>query len=241
MIGDFEIIPFRKELIKYFIDFNIEWLKSYFEVEPYDIDILENCEEQIINKGGFIFFGKKKNKIIGTFAFIKRKENLFELSKMAEKKEERGKGYGNKILEFTISFGEKNSWKEIYLYSSTKLENSIYLYKKYGYENDEIPNISTLKDEINLASNKFFDRLKKFDIEIKSNVYLKIENQNIQIVKGKDNNRHLYCDLDLRLLNRILHKKAHWNNAEIGTHINFKRIPNKMDPDVHTCMNFFHL
>lgn len=139
-MGDFEIIPFRKELIKYFIDFNIEWLKSYFEVEPYDIDILENCEEQIINKGGFIFFGKKKNKIIGTFAFIKRKENLFELSKMAVKKEERGKGYGNKILEFTISFGEKNSWKEIYLYSSTKLENSIYLYKKYGFKKTEFGN-----------------------------------------------------------------------------------------------------
>ena len=113
--------------------------------------------------------------------------------------------------------------------------------KKYEYENDEIPNISILKDEINLASNKFIDRLQKFNIEIKSNVYLKIKNESIQIVKGKDSSRHLYCDLDLRLLNRILHKKAHWNNAEIGTHINFKRIPNKMDPDVHTCMSFFHL
>jgi len=113
--------------------------------------------------------------------------------------------------------------------------------KKYEYENDEMPNVSKLKDEIILASNKFIDKVKKFNIELKSNVYLKIENENIQIVKGSENSRHLYCDLDLRLLKRILHKKAHWNSAEIGTHIDFKRIPNKMDPDVHTCLSFFTL
>ena len=85
------------------------------------------------------------------------------------------------------------------------------------------------------------ERVNKFNIKLNSNVYIKIENEDIQIVKGKDQNRALYCELDLKLLNRIIHKKAHWNNAEIGTHINFRRIPNKMDPDVHTCMSFFHL
>ena len=113
--------------------------------------------------------------------------------------------------------------------------------KKYEYEMDEMPNISKLKDEINLASSRLIDRVKKFKIELKSNVYLKIKDENIQIVKGNESNRHIYCDLDLRLLKRILHKKAHWNNAEIGTHINFKRIPNKMDVDVHICMSFFCL
>ena len=113
--------------------------------------------------------------------------------------------------------------------------------KKYEYENDQMPDVSELKNNINLASTRFIERVKKFNIELKSNIYLKIENEDIQIFKGKDTNRHLYCDLDLRLLNRILHKKAHWNSAEIGTHINFKRIPNKMDPDVHTCMSFFTL
>ena len=113
--------------------------------------------------------------------------------------------------------------------------------KKYDFENDEIPEISKLKNELNLAATKFVERIKKFNIELKTNVYLKVQNEDIKIIKGKENDRHLYCDLDLRLLSRIIHKKAHWNNAEIGTHINFKRVPNKMDPDVHTCMSFFHL
>ena len=113
--------------------------------------------------------------------------------------------------------------------------------KLYGYENDVMPDIIKLKNEINLASIKFIERVTRFNIQLNSNVYLKVENENIQIVKGNETNRNLYCYLDLRLLKRILHKKAHWNNAEIGTHINFKRIPNKMDPDIHTCMSFFHL
>ena len=113
--------------------------------------------------------------------------------------------------------------------------------KKYEYENDHMPDIFELKENINLASTRFIDRVKRFNIQLKSNVYLKIKNEVVQIVKGKDASRHLYCDLDLRLLNRILHKKAHWNSAQIGTHINFKRTPNKMEPDVHTCMSFFHL
>ncbi len=113
--------------------------------------------------------------------------------------------------------------------------------KKYAYEYDDMPEISELKNELKLASVKFIERIKRFNIELKSNVYLKINNENIKVIDGKEENRHLYCDLDLRLLKRILHKKAHWNNAEIGTHINFNRIPNKMDVDIETCMSFFHL
>ena len=133
-MSDFEIIPFNDKLVKFFIDFNIEWLESFFEVEPYDYEILKNCEALIINKGGYIFFAKHENEIIGTFAFINRGEKIYELVKMAIKPDQRGKGYGNKMIEFAISFGKKNNWKKVYLYSSTKLKNSIYLYKKHNFK-----------------------------------------------------------------------------------------------------------
>jgi len=113
--------------------------------------------------------------------------------------------------------------------------------KKYEYENDIMPDKPKLLAEIKIASEKFIERVKKFNIQLKSNVFIKIDDQNIQIIKGQDLDRNLYCDMDQRLLSRILNRKAHWNNAEIGTHINFRRVPNKMDPDVHTCMSFFHV
>ena len=47
--------------------------------------------------------------------------------------------------------------------------------------------------------------------------------------------------MDPKLIRRILDKKSHWNNAEIGAHINFFREPNIMEPDLHTSLSFFHL
>tara|TARA_B110000881_G_C18545201_1_gene500789 strand:+ start:169 stop:1419 length:1251 start_codon:yes stop_codon:yes gene_type:complete len=113
--------------------------------------------------------------------------------------------------------------------------------KKYDYENDDMPDIPKLINEIKIASNKMLESVKRFNIELNTNVFIEVDKKNIKIVEGQDKNRKLYCNLDLRLLNRILNRKAHWNNAEIGTHINFKRIPNNMDLDIHTCMSFFHL
>ena len=42
------------------------------------------------------------------------------------------------MIQFIISFGKKNNWKEIFLYSNTKLKNSIHLYNKYGFRKIEI-------------------------------------------------------------------------------------------------------
>lgn len=58
-----------------------------------------------------------------------------------------------------------------------------------------------------------------------------------ELCKGE---RELACTLDERLLAMILDRKAHWNNAEIGFHINFHRTPDHYDPDLHMMLSFFH-
>lgn len=121
----------------YFRDLNIAWLEEYFAVEPYDRKLLENCKEVIIDSGGFIFFGLAKGKVIGTLALIKLEEGSYELGKMAVDSAYRGQGYGNELLRFVIQFSERHHWKKLQLYSNTRLENSIYLYRKYGFV--EIP------------------------------------------------------------------------------------------------------
>lgn len=112
---------------------------------------------------------------------------------------------------------------------------------KYDYENEKPPNKNKLLNDILLAKKLFLKRIKKFNISLKTNVYISIYEKNIKIINGKDPNKFLFCIMDNRLLRRILDKKSHWNNAEIGTHIRFIRVPNKMEPDVHTSLSFFHL
>ena len=120
-----------------FKSLNLEWLNRYFKVEPIDELVLNNPKREIIDKGGFIFMIEKNSDIIGTFAFIKKSENIYEFSKMAIMPDERGNGYGNKAMKFLIQFANKKKWSRLILYSNTKLKNSIHLYKKYGFK--EIP------------------------------------------------------------------------------------------------------
>ena len=112
---------------------------------------------------------------------------------------------------------------------------------KYEYELDKEPDNIKIEEDIHLAKEKLISRIKKFNIDIKTNIFIEINEKKIPVYEDSDNNINLYCSLDNKLLRRILDKKAHWNNSEIGAHIHFKRIPNEMNPDVHTIMSFFHL
>jgi len=149
------IIPFESQYARYFRDLNIQWLEKYFHVEPKDVALLNECEKNIINKGGFIFFAAYNDKIVGCFAFIKIANKSYELGKMAVDTDYQGKKIGQKLLQYAIDFGENKSWDLITLYSSTKLNSALHIYKKYGFQEvvleDNLPYIrSDIKMELNL-------------------------------------------------------------------------------------------
>ena len=133
-------ISFRKFTsadAKAFKTLNIEWLETYFVVEAIDELVLSNPQAEIIDKGGFIFMACIDEQTVGTFAYIKKGEGVFEFSKMAVSPTLRGQGIGNQMMQFAIRFAEQHHWKKILLYSNTILENSIHLYRKYGFQ--EVP------------------------------------------------------------------------------------------------------
>jgi len=128
------ITNYQSSLSRHFYDLNIEWLKTYFYVEPFDEEVLSKPEKYIINKGGLIFFAFLGNDVIGTVALMPTLEpNTYELTKMAVSPNYRGYKIGQKLMRHCINFAKKNEYKTLLLYSNTKLENAIYIYKKYGF------------------------------------------------------------------------------------------------------------
>ena len=106
----------------------------FFYVEAYDENVLSQPDKYIINKGGFIFFAIKNEKVVGTVALMPtEKSRILELTKMAVLPEERGLKIGQQLLQHCIDFGKSQNLKALLLYSSTKLKNAIYLYRKYGF------------------------------------------------------------------------------------------------------------
>lgn len=133
-----KICPYSPDLRLFFKTLNEEWLKKYFVVEPYDATLLENCEKEIIDKGGHIFFGELDGIVIGTYALLAPKNGCVEIGKMAITAEHQGNGYGQQLLKHAVSTAAALGYKEMLLYSNRKLKNSIYIYRKFGFK--EIPN-----------------------------------------------------------------------------------------------------
>ena len=112
---------------------------------------------------------------------------------------------------------------------------------KYDYELEPVVNYSALKKDLILASKKMSERCKKILLIPDMDVEIEIDGKKINICKVDESKGLLSCSLDPRLLRKILDRAAHWNNAEIGCHIEFNRVPNYYSPDMHTMLQFLHL
>lgn len=127
-----EVIDYQEKYKYFFKKLNEEWLEKYFEVEPYDAEVLSKPEEYILDKGGKIFFAKENEDIIGTVALMP-KDGSYELTKMAVTDRLQSKGTGKLLMQKCIEESIKLGAKEIFLFSNTKLEKAINFYKKTGF------------------------------------------------------------------------------------------------------------
>jgi ribosomal protein S18 acetylase RimI-like enzyme len=128
-----QIIPFSTDLKEYIKTLNTEWLTKYFRIEEKDELVLSNPQEEIIDKGGMIFYAKYNNEILGTVSLMKIDDSTFELSKMAVSDKVQGLGIGNKLLLYSFAAAKENNIKKLILYSNRILSPAIHLYKKFGF------------------------------------------------------------------------------------------------------------
>ena len=110
-----EFISFDDSLTDEFRQMNLTWVQKYFEVEPADEVVLSDPRKNIIDKGGYIFFGKRGADITCTFALLKITDSEFELSKMAVKEAFLGQNMGNEMLTFCLDQAKKLGIKKLVL------------------------------------------------------------------------------------------------------------------------------
>ena len=120
---------------------------------------------------------------------------------------------------------------------------------RYPYQDEETPREDVLIDDMQKASIAMKERMHRYKLSSSFNIvvfafecgYSIYPTFNEVDLKENFDGNKLECRMDDRLLRRILDRKSHWNNAEIGAHINFIRSPNVYEPDLHTILQFFHL
>lgn len=132
--SEVEIVEYSPAFKKHFKALNYEWLEKYFQIEKEDEKILANPNAKIIKTGGAIFFACLDDKVVGTCALIKHRNDIYEIAKMAVTAKFQGRGIGRKLLQAVLTRAKKLGLTEIFLLTNERLESANHLYKKTGFQ-----------------------------------------------------------------------------------------------------------
>lgn len=131
-----QIVRFDDRYQNAFVSLNFEWIQKYFVVERHDLEQLNNPRQNILDRGGEIFFVIENDQVVGTCAMVPVENNGqlgYELAKMAVSPNCRGRGYGDLLIKTAIDWARSKDAGYVMLLSNTVLEPAIKLYKKHGF------------------------------------------------------------------------------------------------------------
>ncbi len=124
--------------------------------------------------------------------------------------------------------------------------------KKFDFENNNYPNIDEIFDLSKSAHVKYLEKKLLFNMKFDTDIFIEIYDKYIKLDKNNkislennfdsSNEKYVLYKLDPRLLKLLLQgpRYAHWNNAEIGSHLRFFRKPNVFERQVYGSMSYFH-
>lgn len=133
---DIRIIPYESIYQPMFKILNENWITSHWQLEAHDLEILDYPQENILDKGGYIFVATYKNEPVGVCTLCKMDDSMYdyELAKLAVAPSCHGKGVGQLLCEAVINKAKVLGATKIFLESNTILKPAISLYRKLGFK-----------------------------------------------------------------------------------------------------------
>ncbi len=112
------------------------WLEKWFAVEPYDAALFAAPEEKILLPGGAIYMAELDGEVAGTCSLVRMPEEeelAYELSKMGVFEPYSGLGIGRALTQHAIADAWRRGAGRVVIYSNTRLEAAIALYRSVGF------------------------------------------------------------------------------------------------------------
>lgn len=138
--SEVEIVEYQPQYKKAFYELNRKWIELYWELEPHDIEVLENPDKHILEKGGHIFVALYNGFPVGVCALCPMPEESpydFELAKLAVNNSIQRKGIGRRLCDAVVNKARELGGNMLFLESNTRLKPAIALYRKLGFK--ELP------------------------------------------------------------------------------------------------------
>jgi len=128
------IVNFQSKFSADFYSITKEWVENMFGLEEIDRFYIEHPQENIIDKGGHIFFVEYHGELIGTAALINcSEEGTLELIKMGVYEKFRGLKAGQALMDESLRLSKALGAKKIYLETHSDCIAAIKMYKRTGF------------------------------------------------------------------------------------------------------------
>jgi UDP-MurNAc hydroxylase len=110
------------------------------------------------------------------------------------------------------------------------------------YDTDPDPDPADLRDLATEAIAHMGQKAKELGLISDTRLLITLGDKDT-VCWNPDGSNELRMTVDPKLLKRLLMgpKWAHWNNAEIGSHIQFERIPDVFERGLHHIVSFLHV
>ncbi|MCU7553553.1 GNAT family N-acetyltransferase [Alteromonas sp. ASW11-19] len=129
---------FTPSLAGEFDRINREWITEMFELEPIDEAVISDPQTHIIDCGGYIWFACNDNdEVVGTCALHRKKNGVFELTKMGVSRQARGQKVGEALLMHVLAKAQVIAFDTLFLLTNARCETAIHLYEKAGFVHDD--------------------------------------------------------------------------------------------------------
>ena len=153
------------------------------------------------------------------------------------------------------NFSSSSEYQKINLTEKSNYIKNILSNQKFDYESEIFPSKNELSKLFPNCYNRFESRRKRIGYMSDTMIFIEdYDGEFIQIACNGDgyscksleeldlNQNYVMIKLDKKLLKQILKgpKFAHWNNAEIGSHLKFIRSPETFERPLYHCLSYFH-
>jgi ribosomal protein S18 acetylase RimI-like enzyme len=152
------VVAYQDKYLEDFKRLNLEWLEKHNLTEQYDLDILNDPQGSVIDKGGCIFIALDNELAVGTAGLAKKNDWEYELVKMAVDPAMRGKGIGKILLNNCLEKAKDLKAEKVSLFSNSKLQTALKLYEQFGFTYVDLKDnpllTADIKMELSLVNNR---------------------------------------------------------------------------------------
>lgn len=115
-----------------FVRLNEQWITEHFALEAPDLALAAD-PGAVARSGGCVFSLTEAGQVVGVCALFVDRPGRLQLARMAVDPSARGRGHGDALIERALAEACAMGMRSVVLFSNTRLEAAIALYRKHGF------------------------------------------------------------------------------------------------------------